>query len=258
VALALLTLAACSAGAQQTAGQSSGLNPAPATAPVSTKSQNQAPREIVSRKDRRHAERLYLEATKLFAKQEFEQARLDFEEAAHLDPGNPDYRPAALMARSHEVAQLIQQAARARMQHHAGQERAALRQALELDPTNPQLAEHMQDLKDAAVADQTEPPYDEAAGNLAQADLLTPSTGKESLHLKMDRRELIQKVFAAFGIQANIDSSIPAAPARFDVDDAGFEEAARALSLSTDTFWVPLDARRVLVARDTPSNREQF
>ncbi len=258
VALALLTLAASSICALQAAGQSSGLNPAPATAPVSAKSQNQAPPEIVSRKDRRRAERLYLEATKLFAKQEFEQARLDFEEAAQLDPSNPDYRPAALMARSHEVAQLIQQAARARIQHHMDLERAALRQALELDPTNPQLAEHMQDLTDAAVADQTEPPYEEAAGNLAQADLLAPSTGKESLHLKMDRRELIEKVFAAFGIQANIDSSIPAAPARFDVDDAGFEEAARALSLSTDTFWVPLDARRVLVARDTPSNREQF
>jgi general secretion pathway protein D len=42
------------------------------------------------------------------------------------------------------------------------------------------------------------------------------------------------------------------------VDDAGFETAARVLGMVTNSFYVPLDAHRVLVARDTKENRQQF
>ncbi len=212
----------------------------------------------VSRKDRRKAERLYLEAARLFDKQDFEGARIDFELAAALDPGNTNYRPSALLARSHEVTQLIQQAAHARMQGQTADEQAALRKALELDPSNPQLAEHLQDLTGAAVAGQTEPLYEQTLSGEGQIDQLDPLRVRRTLHLKANSRELIQSVFTAYGVQANVDSSVPASMTHLDLDDATFQDATRALSLITDTFWVPLDSRRVLVARDTPTNRDQF
>ncbi|MDE3162401.1 MAG: hypothetical protein KGL64_03995, partial [Acidobacteriota bacterium] len=233
----------------------SGQSPASAiTQPPATSTADIA----VSRKDRRKAEQLYLEATKLFAAQIFEQARIDFERAATLDSANSDYKPAALLARSHEVTQLIQQAAKARMHSDVAEEQAALRKALELDPANPQLAEHLNELTSDAMAPQAQPLYQQSLSTLGQADQLVPAQHKQTLHLKTNARDLIQKVFDAYGVQANVDSSVPATPARFDIDDASFADAAHALGLVTDTFWVPLDAKRVLVAKDTPGNREQF
>ncbi len=259
--LFVLLFALCSAGTPMAKAltSASATSDSAGTADQTAEGDSTASRSpIVSRKDQRRAARLYLQASKLFEKQEFEEARLDFEKAAALDPGNHDYQPAALMARSHEVAQLIQQAARARMQHNLPSEQQALRKALELDPTNPQLAEHMQDLTGTAAASDAEPQPDQSLDDLGELPIVVPIRGKKSLHLKADRRDLIQQIFAAYGIQASVDSSVPAAPSRFDIDSATFEQSARAMSLSTDTFWIPLDARRVLVARDTPSNREQF
>jgi Flp pilus assembly secretin CpaC len=229
----------------------------PATEPAATPALN-AEGASVTRKDRRKAERLYLEGSRLFDKQNFEAARIDFELAAALDPANANYRPSALLARSHEVTDLIQQAARARMQRNTAEEEVALRKALELDPTNPQLAEHLQDLAGAAVAGQAEPLYEQRLSGEGQVDQLAPFNGRRTLHLKANSRELIQSVFTAYGIQANVDSSVPASPARLDLDDATFQEASHTLSLVTDTFWVPLDSKRVLVARDTQPNRDQF
>ena len=42
------------------------------------------------------------------------------------------------------------------------------------------------------------------------------------------------------------------------MDDASFQQAMRVVSLATNTFYVPLDAHRALVARDTAENRKQF
>jgi Flp pilus assembly secretin CpaC len=42
------------------------------------------------------------------------------------------------------------------------------------------------------------------------------------------------------------------------MDNADFEQATRTLGMVTTTFFVPLDAHRVLVARDTRENRQQF
>ena len=45
---------------------------------------------------------------------------------------------------------------------------------------------------------------------------------------------------------------------RLDVDDATFDRRRGSSALVTDSFYVPLDAHRALVARDTPDNRSQF
>lgn len=216
------------------------------------------PAKTVSRKDRRRAERLFVEATKLFAKEQFDAAMRLYQEAAALDPTNSDYSLAVQVCRSHVVTELIQKAARARMQNDQISARADLRQALALDPSNPQLAEHLQELAGEAVADQVTSIYEAESDSAGQVPVLASKAGVQSFHLKDDRRQLIQKVFAAYGITATIDSSVPAVPARFDLDDVTFAQAARALGMSTKSFWVPLDERRVLVANDTRANREQF
>jgi Flp pilus assembly secretin CpaC len=55
-----------------------------------------------------------------------------------------------------------------------------------------------------------------------------------------------------------MDDSVNAVETRLDIDNISFEEAARAVEMLTASFFVPLDAHRALVARDTRENRQQF
>ena len=102
------------------------------------------------------------------------------------------------------------------------------------------------------------PSTKQAANTLGAAPILAPAAGSHSFHLRTDRRQLIQAVFQAYGIQMHPRSEHFCRPVRLDLDNATFAQAAQALSMVTESFWVPLDAHRVLVARDTRLNREEF
>jgi Flp pilus assembly secretin CpaC len=208
--------------------------------------------------DRRHAARLFLGATKLFEKEKFEEAMRSFEQAAALDPSNSNYSLAAAVARSHAVTALIQAAAKDRLRGDAAAARAALAQALELDPKSIQVAEHLRELGDEALLGQSTPPYEQAASTAGEAVSLVSTSGVHSFHLRTDQRQVIQQVFKAYGLDATLDESVRPTQIRLDMDDAGFEQAMRAVSLLTNSFYVPLDAHRVLVARDTADNRRQW
>jgi general secretion pathway protein D len=69
---------------------------------------------------------------------------------------------------------------------------------------------------------------------------------------------VIQQVFKAYGISAAVDDSIHLTQTRMDMDDANFDQAMQALGLLTNSFYTPLDAHRVLVARDTPELRKRL
>lgn len=237
--------------------------PAPATPAVSTTTSSntaltQAPAKSIRTRDRRRAAKLYLSASKLFERGQFEQALEAYEQAAALAPDNPTYALAAQVARSHAVTALIQTAAKERNRGDAAAARAALEQARTLDPKNPQVAEHVSEFADDAARAQPVDLYEGSGEDFEKAPRLAPKSGTQSFHLKTDRRQLIQNVYKAYGIDATLDQSVPATSSRFDLDDATFAQARQALEDTTNTFGVPLDPHRVVVARDTKQNREQF
>jgi type II secretory pathway component GspD/PulD (secretin) len=96
------------------------------------------------------------------------------------------------------------------------------------------------------------------ANAIRAADDLAPTAGVHSFHLHAGERQIVQQVFKAYGIEATVDDSVRSNPIRLDVDDASFETAMRLLSLTTESFYVALDAHRALVVRDTRENRLQF
>lgn len=209
-------------------------------------------------RDRRRAAKLYLASSKLFLDRQFEEAMKGFEQAAALDPANADYRLAAGVARSHAVTALIQDAAKDRLLGHQSAARAALERARALDPTNFEVSQHLDELADDTVRGQPQPLYEQSGSAPAGPVQLEPRPGLRSFHLHEDREEIIPQVFRAYGLTAMLDTSVHPFLTRFDVDDVSFADAARALSLATNTFIVPLDAHRALVAVDNSTNRNQF
>ena len=245
-ALLLATLPAASLG-QAAPGAS-------AATPVKAASAQKQPR----RADRRRAVKLYLEASKAFENERYEEAQRGYEQAAQLDPGNRDYPLAAEVARSHQVTALIQAAAKARLKNDPAAARAALAKALALDPKNIQVTQHLYELGDDAIRGQAAPMYEEQASSAGEAIELVHTGAARSFHVRTDRRQGIQQVFKAYGVEATLDSSISPIPLRLDLDDASFEEATRVLGMLTNSFYVVLDPHRVLVARDTRENRMQY
>ncbi len=248
------------AAAQQPLPSAPAANQTPAAASAEAQSEQKAPAPVhkITDRERRQATKLYLEATKLFAKQQYEAAMKDYNEAARLDPENPNYAAANEVVRSHAVTELIQAATKARIKGDAQGEGAALQRAAELDPRNVQVAEHLRAMADDAADSQTKSLYQKDTESLTAAPALEPLPGKRSFHLRTDRRQAIENVFHSFGIEASIDSSVTGPPVRFEMDDATFAQATQAINMVTDTFTVPLDAHRAIVAKDTRENRTQY
>ncbi len=255
-AMAAMLLMAATAWAQQ--------SPAPASFErggerrSSRAAKKKAPVKKVTGSDRRRATKLYLQATKLFEKQQYDEAVRDYQEAAELDPGNVNYGAATEVARSHEVTELIQTAAKARIRGDKTAEHAALQKAEALDPHNIEVAAHLDEIAEDVATAQSKSLYDQGVDSLAPAPSLEPMPGTHSFHLKTDRRTAIQTVYRSFGIEASVDQSVTGPPVRFDMDDATFAQASQAVNMATDSFTVPLDAHRALVAKDSRENRQQF
>lgn len=78
-------------------------------------------------------------------------------------------------------------------------------------------------------------------------------------NLTGDDKSVITRVAQAFGIEAIFDPAFEAKPGvRFELDQAPFRTAMRAVTDATDTFVFPVSAHRIFVARDTQQNRNEY
>lgn len=251
----VLLLTAALAAAQQ---PDAARVPESATPAQTTNTVPPAPARQSTSAQKRRAAKLFLSASRLYEAGEFEPALKQYEQAADLDPANQDYAAAAVLARSHAVTALIQSAAKARVENNYADAHAALAHALELDPKNADLAERLRQLADDTVAE-TAPVRPRPPGIALAAPIeLEPAAGTHSFHLRISPQQLVQQVYKAYGINATVDASVTGSVVRFDIDDVGFTEAIRALSLVTQSFAVPIDPHRVLVARNSQALRRQY
>jgi type II secretory pathway component GspD/PulD (secretin) len=205
--------------------------------------------------DKRAAAKAYISGAHAIEERNTRAAYVAFSKAAELDPTNTDYKNAVAIAKAHFVTDLIQQAEKARILGKNDVVNARLAEALELDPTNPIVAQHISELADIV----SEPPKtDDITSSIADAIQLEPTPGKHSFHIRADGLSLLRQVLSSYGIAPSFDSSVPSQPVRFDVDDVTFQQAQQLLRLQTNTFFVPLDPHRVLIAKDTRANRQEY
>jgi general secretion pathway protein D len=214
----------------------------------------------------RKAAKLYLDGVRQLEKQQPELAWDSLKQAVELEPGNPTYIGAAELARQSTVTQLVQQASRERSNGATEDSAKLLQRAQTIDPTNPLVLEHLDQLADATAGTKVGLTANAAMGHQAGLEdtqagapiLLEPKQEKHSFHLRSNQRQAVQDVFRAYGIDATVHDSVQNRPLRLDLDDATFSKAIQVLGLLTGTFWEPLDPHRVIVAQDTRENRAQF
>ncbi|HUY81070.1 MAG TPA: hypothetical protein VMU92_05050 [Acidobacteriaceae bacterium] len=202
------------------------------------------------------ARSLFLDGARALKAQNYPLARKDFDQAANLDPTNQQYQAARAILLGHRTAQLIQNADKAEILGHLEEARADLLLAYHLDPRNPMIAQHM----DQLAADSAPTPIDlhPADKSIAPPVMLKPDKQKHSFHLRAPATQVLRQVLNAYGIQPSLDSSVKNTIVRLDVDNVSFDQAARMVNLITNTFFVPLDPSRVLVAQDNKVNRGRF
>ena len=216
-----------------------------------------AKKHPVSQHDRDRAEQLFLSGAKDVQRDDLAAAIEVFGKAAALDPGNPKYGISADIARQHRVTELVQQADKARIQGHLDEARAKIAEAYRIDPQDSVVAQHVSELAGATVAGEAaiKPESDVEAEPPIQ---LRPKPVRLTFHLRNNERNVIAQVLPAYGIQPTLDDSVGVRQIRFDVDNADYATAAEALALATNTFIVPLDPARALVATESRANREKY
>lgn len=240
---------ALTAAAQQPAATAA----APRAAATSA---TRAKKHHVSKHDRQEAEKVFLQGARDLEHSNFRAAVEAFAHAAQLDPGTRKYSLSEEIARQHLVTELIQQADKDKILGHLEDSRAKIAEAARIAPANPMVAEHMSELASTTAAG--EPALRTESDPLGGPIVLKPELRRRSFRLRTNQRDLIARVLSAYGIQATIDDSITAQSVRYDVDDVDFAGAERTLGLATNSFFVPLDPARVLVAKDTRPNRTKY
>jgi general secretion pathway protein D len=201
----------------------------------------------------RTAEKFYALGVRAMEKGDVDGAEEAFAKASKADPSNRDYTLDWQIARQHSVTMLIQDADKARLLGHPDVARAKLAEALELDPKNQEAAQHIDDLANHAGL-----PADTVTATYAPAIELTPKPGTQSFHLRSTEQEVLRQVLVAYGIRMVDDGSLATKSIRFDADDVDFAQAAHLLNLTTDSFMVPLDPIRVMVAKESKDNHEKY
>ena len=175
--------------------------------------------------ERRRAAKLFLSAAKLYEQGKFEEALEEDKKAAELDPANGNYRMAVEVARAHAVTALIQAAAKARMKGDTLGSRATLARAFQLDPSNPQLAQHLGELGENPPPGDIHAQNERLASSLGELEHCNPRMNCIPFTFMPTTRQIIPDVFRAYGIEASLDETIRGQMIRFDIDDATFEQA---------------------------------
>src|SRR3984885_8610458 len=204
------------------------------------------------------AETAYLSGARLLDRKDLGGAETAFTKATRLDPANRDYALALTLTHQRHVAELVQQAGKARLLGQNEKADTLLAEARLLDPQNEIASQTVDPGVLPKVFHPEIEPWIREAPELDGPVTLLPDTGMKSFHLHADQQEVLKQVFAAYGIRPVFDESVGRQDLRFDLEDTPYQQAVPILLGMVHFFAVPLDPKSVLVAKDTPENRQRL
>jgi general secretion pathway protein D len=226
--------------------------------PLAAQNTNNAAFDTPTKHQIQAAEDAYLSGARLLDHNDLAGAELQFDKAVKLNPSNNDYASAYALTHQRHVAQLVQESGKARLLGQNEKAETLLAEARLLDPQNTIVGKHVDS---GALPKAFRPeiePWISQAPTIAGPVTLLPNPGSQSFHLHSDEQDVIRKVLSAYGIRATFDDSVQRQDIRFDLEDSPYQQAVPILLDMTNLFAVPLDAKSVLIAKDTADNRQRL
>lgn len=226
----------------------------------------------VSPKIARAADDAYLEGAKEVQHKDLAAGVRSFERAVQLNPDNSDYSLALIVTREGLVTELIERAAQARAVGNITLADSLLAQARVLDPQNQAVLQHDGPRSNVAAKaanlpnkpdlfyssiDPSKVPAQNIASTLQGPVELTPTVGNRDVHLHGDVQGVVRNLYSLFGIKVTFDTSVTSSRLiNLDMNNVTFADATRALQTVAGIFVVAVQPTSVLVAKDTPENRD--
>ena len=226
--------------------------------PSAASAENKPISETLSKRQRQDAEDAYLAGARLLDRKDLAGAEAQFAKALKLNPGNRDYALAASLAHEQHITELVQQAGKARLMGQKEKANALLAEARLLDPENSLVKERIDSGALARVFRPEMEPWMRNSPALAGPIELQPNAASQSFHLHSDAEDVIRHVLQSYGIRAVFDDSVTPEDLRFVLDSVTYGQAVPILLQMSHVFAVPLDPKSVLIAKDTPDNRQRF
>jgi type II secretory pathway component GspD/PulD (secretin) len=204
------------------------------------------------------AEAAYLSGARFLDRKDLSQAETEFTKATRLDPANRDYASALSLTHQRHVVELIQQAGKARLLGQSQKADTLLAEARLLDPQNEFASQNVDPGVIPKVFRPEIEPWIKEGPALAGPVTLLPDPGLKNFHLHTDQLEVLKQVFSRYGIRPTFDESVGRQDLRFDLDDTPYQQTVPILLEMVHAFAVPLDSRSVIIAKDTPENRQRL
>jgi general secretion pathway protein D len=216
------------------------------------------PAAALSKHQTEAAETAYLSGALLLDRKDLSGAETEFTKATQLDPANRDYALALTLTHQRHVAELVQQAGKARLLGQNEKADTLLAEARLLDPHNEIAPQNVDPGVLPKVFRPEIEPWIKEAPELAGPVTLLPDGGTKSFHLHADQQVVLKQVFSAYGVRPVFDDSVSRQDLRFDLDDSTYQQAIPVLLGMVHFFAVPLDTKSVIVAKDTTENRQRL
>lgn len=224
----------------------------------STQTNNSSPPPPPTKRQIEAATAAYLAGARLLDRNNPAAAQAQFDKAAKLDPSNQEYALAAALAREHRVTDLVQKAGKARLAGQKEKAESLLTEAAALDPQNDFVRQHT---APAALQTIFRPEIElspQDAFTIAGPITLRPASGTRSIHSRGDVRDVVRQVAAPYGITPVFEDSVARQDLRFDLDDVTYKTASAIVLGMAHLIAVPVDSKTILVAKDSPENRQRF
>ena len=245
IATCAFTLALCGFS-RTTIAQSPANKPVEVSAGEPTKHQAQA------------AEDAYLAGARLLDHNDLTGAEIQFNKAVKLNPSNNDYAMAYTVTHQRHITELVKESGKARLLGQNEKAETLLAEARLLDPQNDIVRQHVDSGSLPKVFHPEIEPWIREGPTIAGPITLLPNAGPKTFHLRSDEQDVIRQVLSGYGIRVTFDESVQRQSLRFDLDDSPYQQAVPILLNMAHVFAVPLEAKSVLIAKDTPENRQRF
>ncbi len=210
------------------------------------------------KQDPRAAEDAYLSGARLLDHNDLTGAELKFRRAVALNSSNRDYALALSLTHERHVTELIQQAGKARLLGQHEKAETLLAEARLLDPENGIVGPRVDNGELPKAFHPEIEPWIREDPAITGPVTLEPDPGQKSFHLHSDEQDVIRQVLSSYGIRPVFDESVQKDDLRFNLDESSYQQAVPVLLDITHLFAVPMDAKSVLIAKDTPENRQRL